>query len=655
MLRALEQAITAEIKRGIAQSFGIEHQPVLETPPRRELGDLAAPAALHLARELRRKPRDIASELRAALVLPEGVDRVTLEGAGYLNFHLRRSAVAAAALAKPLVDRLDGELPKTIVEHTNINPNKAAHVGHLRNAVLGDTLIAALEALGYPVEIQNYIDDTGVQLADVVVGLLDLRGLKIEDVARLPEPFDYYCWDLYSEVGRWFEEDKARERLRRETLHQLEAGSGERAEVGRLVARRIVRRHLATMRRLGIGYDLLTHESEILRLQFFARAFERLRASGALRLEATGKNAGCWVMPLADSAEFEGLEEPDKVVVRSDGTVTYVGKDIAYQLWKFGLLGRDFEYRRWEEEGVWETAPAASRIDPGAAAPPAGGFGRAGRVINVIDARQSYLQKIVAAGLEALGHGEEARQSVHFAYEMVALSAAAARQLGLGSDEEDSDGGAAAPGRATLMSGRKGIGVKADDLLDRLEAKAREGITERHRDLDEAEVKRLSRQIATAALRFLMIKATTTRVIAFDFDEALAFEGETGPYLQYSLVREANIRRKLEAAGLSTSVTGAEVEALPAELWSDDLWDLVLSVTQIEETVRRAAATLELSLLARHAVDLARKFHAVYHRHPILHEDDAALRQVRLAANAIFRRGLESLMAILGLPVPERM
>jgi arginyl-tRNA synthetase len=205
------------------------------------------------------------------------------------------------------------------------------------------------------------------------------------------------------------------------------------------------------------------------------------------------------------------------------------------------------------------------------------------------------------------------------------------------------------------MSGRKGIGVKADDLLDRLEAKAREGIAERNRDLEASELERLARQIAIAALRFLMVKATTTRVIAFDFDEALNFEGETGPYLQYSLVREANIRRKLDVAGIRATASVADVEALPAELWSDDLWDLVLSVAQIEETVKRAAETLELSLLARHAIDLARKFHAIYHRHPILHEDDAALRQVRLAANAIFRRGLESLTTLLGIPVPDRM
>jgi arginyl-tRNA synthetase len=596
MLGAARAKIAAAIERSVAKRFQVEHQPVLETPPRRDLGDLATPAPLHLARVLRRKPRDIAADLAAGLELPAEVDRVSIEGAGYLNFHLRRGALAAAALERPLVERRSGALPKTIVEHTNINPNKAAHVGHLRNAVLGDTLIAVLRQLGHPVEVQNYIDDTGVQLADVVVGFADLRGMTTEQVEAIPEPFDYVCWDLYSEVGRWLEEDRGRERLRRQTLHALESGEGERARLGRTVARRIVRRHLGTMRRLGIGYDLLTRESEILRLEFFALAFERLRQCGAVRLESAGKNAGCWVMPLRESEEFAGLEEPDKVVVRSDGTVTYVGKDIAYQLWKFGLLGRDFEYRRWVEEAVWETGPAAAPTGSNGG-PPA--FGRAQRVVNVIDARQSYLQKIVAAGLEALGHAEEAKSSVHFAYEMVALSAAAARQLGLAATEEDAaaegdSGAAAVAGKATLMSGRKGIGVKADDLLDRLEAKAREGIAERNRELGEQELGRLARQIATAALRFLMVKATTTRVIAFDFDEALNFEGETGPYLRYSLVREANIRRKLDAAGMASAVAAAEVAALPAELWSDDLWDLVLAVAQIEETVERAADTLEL-------------------------------------------------------------
>lgn len=669
MLQGRRTVVVETLRSALSRAFGVtDHDPIVEVPPQRRLGDLASPCALHLARELRRPPRTIAERLVEAADLPRGFDRVTVEGPGYVNFHLDRTGFAAAMLdAVPVTPSAgtedSGEADKVIVEHTNINPNKAAHIGHLRNGVLGDVLVRTLRGLGRTAEVQNYIDDTGVQVADVVVGFLDLRGCSVADVEALPEPFDYTCWDVYSEVGRWYEADSERLELRRRTLHALESGRGRRADAGRLVARRIVNRHLATMGRIDIDYDLLTRESEILRLDFFAAAFEQLRQSGAVRFEENGKNAGCWVMPLSESQEFQGLEDPDKVIVRSDGTVTYVGKDIAYQLWKFGLLGRDFEYRRFEETvrpdqgdgrgsggplletgSLWETAPSSG--DRGPLPTPA--FGEGTRVINVIDARQAYLQRIVRAGLEALGHSREAGQSIHFAYEMVALSARTAEQLGLSGDG------------VLEMSGRKGIGVKADDLLDLLEAKSRAEIAARRGDGDTAggedpDAELLARQIATAALRFFMARATTTRVIAFDIDEATAFEGETGPYLQYSIVRARNIRRRLTEEGLPREVVGARAAQLPAEAWPDDLWDLVLLGSRCQDTVERAAATLELSLIARHAIDLAQKFHAIYHRHPILHERDADLRDARLAATQIFVRSLETLAGILGVPLPERM
>ena len=638
MWKDWKSRLASELARVIRDRFGVEHHPVIEVAPRRELGDLASPAPLQLAKRLKQNPRAIASELAAALPPLELVREVRVEGAGFLNFFLDRRAVAASLLTSPLISA-EPRPGKVIIEHTNINPNKAAHIGHLRNAVLGDVLGKALRSLGYQVEIQNYIDDTGVQLGDVVVGLVDLRGLGLAEVAALPEPFDYYCWDLYSEVGRWYAADKGREALRRETLHALEAGHGPRAEMGRLVARRIVGRHLATMRRIGIGYDLLTHEADILGLHFFDHAFSRLQETGAVHLEKTGKNAGCWVMPLAASEEFAGLEDPDKVIVRSDGTVTYVGKDIAYQLWKFGLLGSDFGYRFWAEEGVWET------VTEGVADHPPFGGGR--RVFNVIDTRQSYLQKIVKAGLEALGHHDEAGRSTHFAYEMVALSPATARQLGF----LDQD----AQGKVLEMSGRKGVGVKADDLLDQLIVGAREEVEKRNRDLPPGELDGLSRRIATAALRFFMAKATNNRVIAFDFAEALAFEGESGPYLQYSLVRVHNIARKLREAGLADSLTAEQVLALPAEAFTDDLWDLVLEVAQTGDAVDKGVETLELSLVARQALGLAQRFNSLYVRHPILHEADPGLRGARLAMALVFRRGLETLTDILGIPIPERM
>jgi arginyl-tRNA synthetase len=638
MWKELNSQLKQEMTRAIRDRFGVDHDPVLEVPPRRELGDLAFPAALQLARTLKRNPRAIAEELQAEFQLPAGVREIRILGAGYLNLFLDRPAFVGRLLDAPILSGTP-RTEKVIVEHTNINPNKAAHIGHLRNAVLGDVLGRSLRALGFPTEVQNYIDDTGVQVADVVVGFLDLRGSTLAEVAALPEPFDFYCWDLYSEVGRWFGDDPERQTLRRATLHELESGQGPRAEMGRLVARRIVGRHLATMARVGIGYDLLTHESDILALHFFNVAFERLKVSGAVRLEADGKNAGCWVMPLSESDEFSGLEDPDKVIVRSDGTVTYVGKDIAYQLWKFGLLGQDFQYRLWTEQDLWQTC----HEDGVAEHPP---FGGASRVINVIDNRQSYLQKIVRAGLQSLGHGEEAKHSVHFAYEMVALSPATARLLGFAVEGEE---------KALEMSGRKGIGVKADDLIDQLQAKSREEIAARNRELDPATLDVLAHQIAVAAIRFFMVKATTNRVIAFDFDEALSFEGESGPYLQYSLVRAKNIRRKLVEAGLAAEVTPETAAALPAEAYADDLWDLALATAQVEEAIERGALGLELSIVARHALDLAQKFNQAYHKHPILHEPDETLRTARLAAVQVYQKGLETLADVLGVPVPDKM
>ncbi len=640
MLERVKRDLARRVAEAVRTALGIEHDPVVEIPPRRELGDLAFPAGLHLARLVRQPPRAVAEGILGSLALPPWVAEARVEGAGYLNVFLSRGPAVAGLLAEPVLAPAAGG-PKVVLEHTNINPNKAAHIGHLRNAVLGDVLARVLRALGFAVEVQNYIDDTGVQLADVVVGFRDLRGSTSAEVAALPEPFDFICWELYAEVGRWYAADETRLAHRREALRELEHGRGERAELGRLVARRVLSRHLATMARLDIRYDLLAHESAVLALDFFSQAFARLEARGAIRHEEAGKNAGCWVMPLAESEEFRGLEDPDKVIVRSDGTVTYVGKDIAYQLWKFGLLDRDFAYRFWEEPGVWQTV-ATGGVD----AHPA--FGHGTRVINVIDARQSYLQKIVRAGLEALGYHEQAMASVHFAYEMVSLSPATARQLGFLAEAEEATG-------ALEMSGRKGIGVKADDLLDRLEAKSRDEIAARNREIPDEELAELARSIAAAALRFFMAKASTTRLIAFDLDEALSFEGDSGPYLQYSLVRVKNIRRKLGAAGLPVEVSAERLAELPTRVWSDDLWDLALAVGQIPDKVRAAGETLELSLVARHALELAQRFNAIYHQHPILHEENPDLRDARLAVTLVFAKGLETLCALLGIPTPERM
>jgi arginyl-tRNA synthetase len=636
----------------------------VETPPKRAMGDLSVPLAFELARRLRKAPRIIAQEIAAALGPIDGVTRIESTANGYVNFHLDRSQRLSAWLTRGEPVAVAAE--KEIVEHTAINPNKAAHIGHLRNAALGDAFGRLLKYLGRRVEIQNYIDDTGVQVADVAVGFRELEGRDLNAVRQLADStrFDYYCWDLYAKVTEWYEQDKQRLNVRAAALHAIERGGNPTAEMAQFIADRIVRAHLATMGRLNIGYDLLTWEGDILRLQFWSHAFEFLKRTGAVFLQAEGRLKGCWVMRIEDEGDAdEPAAEPDaegadlpreKVIVRSDGTVTYVGKDMAYQLWKFGLLGKDFHYRVFEQNGagapLWSTTSDASAADPGAPE-----FGRASWVCNVIDTRQSYLQKLVKQALAALGYEQQAAHSVHYAYEMVALSHQTARELGYDTKEDE--------GRPFVeVSGRKGLGVKADDLIDRLTNKAAEEVAKRNPSLSPQDVRQTAESIAIAALRYFMVKFSRGKVIVFDIDEALSFEGESGPYLQYAAVRANNIFAKLhERAGLDEpTVVAALATASPASLTgggeeADDLWGLVLEAARLDEIVDQAVRTLELSVLAKYAFGLAQAFNAFYHRYPILNEERRDVQIWRAAAAAFFRAQLTRALALMGCSVPVRM
>ncbi len=666
--RALRERL-AEAIRDLYGLGGAETPPiVVEVPPSRAMGDLAVPVAFELARRLRRAPRAIADALGSALgdLTAAGVGRLEAAG-GYLNIFLDRPRFLRERLRGTAAAPALAAAPKTIVEHTAINPNKAAHIGHLRNAALGDTLARVLRFRGQPVEVQNYIDDTGVQVADVVVGFRVLENRTLDEVRDLADRprFDYYCWDLYARVTEWYEADRSRLAVRAATLADIEHGEGENARLARLVADRIVRCHLATMRRLNVEYDLLTWEGDILRRAFWARAFELLKARGAVFLQQEGRLAGCWVMRVDEDDAGEGSdaapEEADldqaeqeareKVIVRSDGTVTYVGKDMAYQLWKFGLLGRDFRYRVFEARpdgaAVWTTTTDAAE----ATGAPA--FGSAGLVYNVIDTRQAYLQNLLKQALAALGHRAEAERSIHYAYEMVALSHRTARALGYGLDEVG--------GKPFVeVSGRKGLGVKADDLLDLLHAAALKEVAQRNPDLAEAEAHAIAGAIATAAVRYFMIKYSRTKVITFDIDDALNFEGETGPYLQYAAVRANAIVRKLqERDGVSREAIAAALDDTPADALApgegDEVWDLVLEAARLDEVVEQAVRSLELSVLAKFAFGLAQRFNACYHRYPILNEPREAVRLWRAAAVLYVRDQLTRALDLMGCRVPTRM
>ncbi len=670
MILPFHTAVRARLSTLLADHFGIApaDQPaiVIDYPPNRALGDLALPLAFELARRLRKAPRAIAQEMAGALGPIAGVRRVDVAANGYLNGFFDRGAFLQARLAdgapatEPAADR-----GKTIVEHTAINPNKAAHIGHLRNSTLGDTLVRVLRFRGVPVEVQNYIDDTGVQVADVVVGFLELEHATIDQVRALAATprFDFYCWDLYARVTEWYAGDKARLEIRLRALHDIEHGGNATADMAALIADAIVHRHLETMKRLNIDYDLLTWEGDILRLKFWAHAFEILKKQGTVYLQSEGRLKGCWVMRIdeegadpgsgqADAAGDGEDEDREKVIVRSNGTVTYVGKDIAYQFWKFGLLGLDFRYRQFAVRADGAPLWATTSREPGEAPHPA--FGAASRTYNVIDVRQSYLQKLLKQALAAMGHTAQAERSVHFSYEMVALSHQTARALGYEVSDED--------GRKPFVevSGRKGQGVKADDLIDRLERTAAEEVARRNPDLSADDVARTGRQIAIAAVRYFMVKYSRGKVIAFDIDEALSFEGESGPYLQYAVVRANNIFTKLhERLGLDADAIRAKLAALPTEAIDgaegDALWGLVLEASRLDEVAEQVVRTLEFSVLAKFAFGLAQTFNAFYHSSPILNEEREDVRLWRAAAVLYVRLQLTRALDLMGIVVPSRM
>lgn len=670
MYLLFQQRIRVRFTEFLRFHYGIEQLALkLEVPPSVELGEVALPIAFDLAKRLKRAPRAIAQEIVDKLGPIEGVEKAGVAGAGYINLHFQRSdffrqlAMGNTDVVSAQTTSLGG---KVIIEHTNINPNKAAHIGHLRNAVLGDSFVRFLRALGRTVEVQNYIDNTGVQVADVIVGFEYLQRLSRPQVKALIETpsvrFDYYCWDLYARVSQFYVEEPARLELRSETLHKIEAGGNETAALAELVATTIVRAHIATMSRVNVQYDLLPRESDILHLKFWETAFSKLKDRGALIFEEVGKNKGCWVMKAGES-EAEAPQDTaspsphdeDKIIVRSNGTVTYVGKDIAYQLWKFGLLGKDFFYEPFHtyDDGhvIWMSSSVQNESSRRAPA-----FGHGTHVFNVIDVRQSYLQNIVVQGLRVLGFHDAAERSVHFDYEMVALSPQCCRELGIELSEEDQK-------RPYIeVSGRKGLGVKADDLIDTLIAKALSEVEKRQTDLPASEQKKIAHQIAVGGLRYFLLKYTLHSVIAFDFDEALSFEGETGPYLQYAVVRAQNIFRKLTEENPTFSPTRlpalaalTSYEEFLKGKENDEVWGLVLLASQLNVQVTQAVATHEPATIAKYAFNLAQAFNNFYHKHRILPEPDPKRKDFLLSVVYIVQQTLESALNLLGIQVPERM
>ena len=658
MYLELQKRLADHLRTVLKDKYGLELENIpLEIPPDLQFGELSTPISFELARKLRKAPKIIAQEIVAALGNLDGFTSFEVAGAGYINAKLDRAASAwltVQAAAAPIASGIH-----SLVEHTSINPNKAAHIGHLRNAILGDTFVRLLRAAGQKVDVQNYIDNTGVQVADVVVGFLHLDGKSVAQVRALLDELkstgqriDYYCWDLYAKTSQWYEqgtadENAARKKLRYSTLHEIEEGGNETAEIAELISTAVLRRHLETMLRLDIEYDFLPRESEILHLKFWDAAFEQLKQTGVLYFETEGKNNGCWVMtrPGADVTEGETNEDA-KVIVRSDGTVTYVGKDIAYNLWKFGLLGKDFGYKpffTYPDHECWISAVHGDEPHPH--------FGGAQAIYNVIDARQSDPQANVIQALRGMGHTEQADHYTHFSYEMVALTPRCAVDLGYDVSAED----LARP--YIEVSGRKGFGVKADDLIDKLIAATRAEVDARQTGRDEAERQKIAKQIAIGALRYFMLKFTRNSVIAFDFKDALSFEGETGPYIQYAVVRARNIFRK---AGVTPEAILSGFAAINPAIYLEgeaatDIWSLWLRAGRRSLVLEQCIATSEPAYLAKHAFQLAQEFNNFYHKHHILTEEDPARKTFLLATAAVALRELIVVLSWLGIESPEAM
>ena len=668
-LSELQTVLREKVREAARSNFQITlDQVVAEVPPKTELGDMAFPVAFELAKQIKQvtgekqNPRNIAETLKAELESLEWVDRAEVAGAGYLNVFFDRARFLAENLnASPLPflnTAEDKSSPKVCVEHTSVNPNKAAHIGHVRNSVIGDTFQRILRATGKRVEVQNYIDNTGVQVADVVVGFIFLENKDLGAIRDLDKQlreegktFDYYCWDLYAKVGQRYQTDEDLKSRRAEVLHLVEEGGNPTAELADYVATRNVECITKTMERFSIRYDLLPRESEILHLQFWNKAFEQMKERGVIHFESEGKHAGCWVMPFEEHSGSEE-HESDKILVRSNGTVTYTGKDIAYQMWKLGVLGMDFYYKPFfkyaDGKEIWITT--ANRDENVAHAQE---FGHGSTIYNVIDSRQSYPQEVVRKGVAAIHPEIGERGSVHLSYEMVALSLAAAEELGFEVSEDDRKK------PFIEMSGRKGLGVKADDLITRLEEKALEEVEARHPDSPREEKAFIAHQIAVGALRYFLLKFTRNTVIVFDFKEALSFEGETGCFCQYSAVRANSIFRKLNERGEKLSADALSDLDKAREVFSSetgsDIWLMLILASRLNETVETAAAQNEPAILAKYTFNLAKAFNLFYHNHKIIAETDLTKRSILIAVADSARKALTAALDTMGIEVPEKM
>jgi arginyl-tRNA synthetase len=634
------EATDALLRAARERGYKLEQVELLR-PPNPELGDLSSPVGLRLAKETRKPPGTIAKELAETIDSATGwhlIGGVEAHPSGYVNFRSNWGVFAFELLTSILTPdggavQLDPPGPRkdVAIEHTNVNPNKALHIGHARNLVLGDSLVRTMKRLGHDVQTLNYIDDSGAQVADVIVGL---KFLGFSDQAPPGVKFDAYCGDVvYTKVNQVYERDPSLKEKQRLVLKEIERGSGEISEYAEKVVARILADQLQTCWRLGARYDLLNWESHILKTGMWDEVFGELKRKGITVLETEGENAGCWVVKDPELGE-------DKILVRSDGTVVYVAKDIPYAAWKIGLVGDRFSYRVYatQPDGslLWSTTPskAEGEVERAQAHPK---FGGADLAISVIDSKQSRLQKIVSRVLERL-EGKENVRYLHRAYEVVALSKRSAETLGLTVEKE-----------FVHMQGRKGIYINVDPVLDALRKKSAEETRKRNPDKGQEWVDAVAENLAVGAFRFELVRQDPDKMIAFDMESSLRLEGDTGPYLLYSYARASRILVKAH------SKDPVITEASATKLTHAKEVSLLKMLSTYDKSVIEAERYLSPKEVATYAHSLAATFNEFYELVPVNSEPDPELREARLAMINGFRVILRDALGLLGIRALEEI
>ncbi|MCK4762202.1 MAG: arginine--tRNA ligase [Candidatus Aminicenantes bacterium] len=635
-MKYLQQDLREKLYDAIKDEYDIKPGDIaFSIPPDRKFGCLSTTIPFIIAKKQKEKPFLIGNKIIEKI--KDRLDmfsEIKLAGGGFINFYFKKGF-----LFKYLVENRDRQIKnknhKMIVEHTSINPNKAAHIGHLRNACLGDTLAKMLRYLNYEVEVQNYLDDTGIQVADVVWGMMHYNLEEIKKIKGLAS----YLWHLYADVSKQLagnDEFKAERNL----VHQkIEDKIDPEYEISDYIAQEVLKDHIRVMDILGIRYDLLVRESDIIHLDFFKDAAEIMERINIMYPSKDPEKEGCQVIKYKK-------ENIEKIIVRSNNTVTYIGKDIAYSMWKAGLFDKDFFYSTFH---TYADTGKEIFITGSEGEDKEFNFGGGRTVYNVIGVRQSYLQNIISQEvIEPLSPEESEREAIHFSYEMVALTPRCVEEMGFEISAEDSKK------PHVDVSGRKGIAVKADDLIEKLVVKSLQEVKLRDPDIAEERARRIAKDIAVGALRYFMIKFSSSSVIAFDFKDALAFEGDTGPYLQYTLVRINSILRKLEDKDAVFDARRLDLSLLEEKEYGI-LYEILLSLSLLEVQVELAVEKHEVSVAANYTYTLCQKTNHYYHLFPIVVEENREIKHIRINLILLVKQKLEKLLSIMGIPIPEKM